>query len=114
MSAERLAGAAHTVSKDWCRNPLELAAPHSCWWRGVAEAGYGAAPPWVADQALKLGGVLPIGPERLGQGGLKVVQGVEDCVGEDPAQRLEPALRRVELGAVGWQRDLRDALGPAD
>src|SRR5687768_1965257 len=31
-----------------------------------------------------------------------------------PGATLEPALRRVELGAVGRQRDLRDAVGPAD
>ena len=58
-------------------------------------------PPWVADQTLELGGVLPIGPKSFGESGFEVVQGVEDGVGEDPAQGLEPALRRVEFGAVG-------------
>ena len=57
---------------------------------------------------------MPIGSKGLGESGLKVVQSVEDRVGEDPAQRLEPAFRRVEFGAIGRQGDLRDALGPAD
>ena len=71
-------------------------------------------PPWVADQTLELGGVLPIGPKGFGESGFEVIQGVEDGVGEDPAQRLESALRRVEFGAVGRQRDLLDTIGPAD
>src|SRR3954462_10027707 len=82
----------------------------SCWLSPVGvRACHGTAPPWVADQALELGGVLPIGPKGFGESGFEVIQGVEDGVGEDPAQRLEPALRRVEFGAVGWQRDLLDA-----
>ena len=57
---------------------------------------------------------MPIGSKGLGESGLKVVQSVEDRVGEDPAQRLEPAFRRVEFGAVGRQGDLLNAVGPAD
>src|SRR3954464_12020979 len=82
----------------------------SCWLSPVGvRACHGTAPPWVADQALELGGVLPIGPKGFGESGFEVFQGVEDGVGADPAQRLEPALRRIEFGAVGRQGDLLDA-----
>jgi hypothetical protein len=81
-----------------------------CWCSNRSWQG----PPWVADQTLQLGEVLPTGPESLGQGGFEVFQGVEHRVGEDPAQGFEPALRRIEFGAVGRQRDLLDAVGPAD
>ncbi len=91
----------HTVSKVRCRKATLASAVHSCWWGAVGvQACHGAAPPWVADQTLQLGGALPIGPESLRQGGFELFQGVEDRVGEDPAQGLEPALRRVEFGAV--------------
>ena len=59
-------------------------------------------------------GVLPIGPKSLCESGFEVFQGVEDGVGDDPAQGLEPALRRVEFGAVGRQRDFLEAVTPAD
>jgi hypothetical protein len=78
------------------------------------QVGDGRTPPRKADQALELGGVLPIGPKSLCESGFEVFQGVEDRVGEDPAQGLEPALRRVEFGAVGRQRDFLEAVGPAD
>src|SRR3954462_12003051 len=87
----------------------------SCWLSTVGvRACQGTAPPWIADQALELGGVLPIGPKGFGESGFEVIQSVENGVGEDPAQRLEPAFRRVEFGAVGRQRDLLDTIGPAD
>ena len=63
---------------------------------------------------LELGRVLPIGPESFRQSGFEIFQGVEDRIGEDPPQDFEPALRRVEFGAVGRQRDFLKAVGPAD
>src|SRR3954454_9876947 len=81
---------------------------------GGVQAGYGITPPWVADQSLELGGVLPIRPESFGESGFEILQSVKDRVGEDPAQGLEPTLRRIEFGAVGRQGDLPDALGPVD
>ena len=63
---------------------------------------------------LELGRVLPIGPERFRQSGFEIFQGVEDRIGEDPAQDFEPALRRVEFGAVGRQCDLLDTVRPAN
>jgi hypothetical protein len=50
------------------------------------QVGYGITPPRKADQALELGGVLPIGPKSLRESGFEVFQDVEDRVGEDPAQ----------------------------
>src|SRR3954469_20285884 len=100
------AGAGTTVGLRPSSVPAPAAACASATLLGMTTSQF-----FYAPKSKLLGGLCLI---IIGTEGFEVFQGVEDRVGEDPAQRLEPALRRVEFGAVGRQRDLLDAVGPVD